>query len=396
MKKIIFSVIGLALMFSLVGVTSAAEKWNLEGTYTIDFVCTSGCIGTYTHTMNITSMDLETGDFSGVGNFHTGTPTWTVSGNVNGSNVSFRIDYNSSSYYVDVIGTIESDGLMSGTATSSSNQAFTWSTISGAAIFNRHAEITSPTEGQEVSGSVSFDAVLTDDDTEDGVRWAVRKGTCVAGTNTVFGNVDGFSNSYTWVNNVFHAQADTSTWDPGQYCFVFNPTEGTREANIRLTRNFVLADAIAPIITFDKPVTGSTHSGTIHLKATCNEDCDYVNFWWRADNEVFAWYRYHYVHDDGTIFEWDLNTLDAEKADGNFYTMTNGVYYLYAAGKDLAGNWARTSEIMIIVDNIQEEAQTKADVLIESGVPGKGLENAPGLQKPFNPKSQADKHAGKK
>jgi len=31
-----------------------------------------------------------------------------------------------------------------------------------------------------------------------------------------------------------------------------------------------------------------------------------------------------------------------------------------------------------------------------SGVPGKGLENAPGLQKPFNPKSQAEKNAGKK
>lgn len=39
---------------------------------------------------------------------------------------------------------------------------------------------------------------------------------------------------------------------------------------------------------------------------------------------------------------------------------------------------------------------TKACVLIGSGVPGKGLEDAPGLQKPFNPKSQAAEHAGKK
>ncbi len=39
---------------------------------------------------------------------------------------------------------------------------------------------------------------------------------------------------------------------------------------------------------------------------------------------------------------------------------------------------------------------TKACVLIESGVPGNGLENAPGLQKSFNPRSQAGKHAGKK
>jgi hypothetical protein len=37
---------------------------------------------------------------------------------------------------------------------------------------------------------------------------------------------------------------------------------------------------------------------------------------------------------------------------------------------------------------------TKADIL--SGVPGKGLDTAPGLQKPFNPKSQAGDNAGKK
>lgn len=40
--------------------------------------------------------------------------------------------------------------------------------------------------------------------------------------------------------------------------------------------------------------------------------------------------------------------------------------------------------------------ETKADILKDSGIPGKGLENAPGLQKPFNPNSKADEHAGMK
>ena len=31
-----------------------------------------------------------------------------------------------------------------------------------------------------------------------------------------------------------------------------------------------------------------------------------------------------------------------------------------------------------------------------SGVPGKGIDKAPGLQKPFNPNSNAAEHAGKK
>jgi hypothetical protein len=38
----------------------------------------------------------------------------------------------------------------------------------------------------------------------------------------------------------------------------------------------------------------------------------------------------------------------------------------------------------------------KADLLIDSGVPGKGLENAPGLQKPFNENSKAGEKAGTK
>jgi len=43
-----------------------------------------------------------------------------------------------------------------------------------------------------------------------------------------------------------------------------------------------------------------------------------------------------------------------------------------------------------------EPEPTKSDILMNSGVPGKGLEKAPGLQKPFNPNSQADEHAGMK
>jgi len=39
---------------------------------------------------------------------------------------------------------------------------------------------------------------------------------------------------------------------------------------------------------------------------------------------------------------------------------------------------------------------TKADILRDNGVPGKGLDKAPGLQKPFNPDSKAGEHAGKK
>lgn len=113
-------------------------------------------------------------------------------------------------------------------------------------------------------------------------------------------------------------------------------------------------DITPPEITFEQPLDGSIHSGVINLKAECDEVCDYINFWWRAEDEPFAWYRYHYVHTDGTVFDWGLNTLDAQLANGTSYLMEDGTYYLYAAGKDLAGNWARTPEIMVIVDQDED------------------------------------------
>lgn len=46
--------------------------------------------------------------------------------------------------------------------------------------------------------------------------------------------------------------------------------------------------------------------------------------------------------------------------------------------------------------NSDNVTMNKADILIESGVPGGGINEAPGLQKKFNPKSNAANNAGKK
>ncbi len=49
-----------------------------------------------------------------------------------------------------------------------------------------------------------------------------------------------------------------------------------------------------------------------------------------------------------------------------------------------------------LMDDLRFEAVDKADILTGSGVPGKGLTDAPGLQKEFNPGSKAADRAGKK
>ena len=46
--------------------------------------------------------------------------------------------------------------------------------------------------------------------------------------------------------------------------------------------------------------------------------------------------------------------------------------------------------------NTAEILMTKAEILKLSGVPGQGIDKAPGLKKPFNPKSNAADKAGKK
>lgn len=114
------------------------------------------------------------------------------------------------------------------------------------APFVRSAVITSPLAGESVSGTVSFDATLTDKDEDDSVQWAVRKGTCAAGTGTVLGNVDGKSDSSTWNGTDFHASANTAAWEDGQYCFVFNPTESAGDTAIRETREFIVETVIGP------------------------------------------------------------------------------------------------------------------------------------------------------
>lgn len=55
-----------------------------------------------------------------------------------------------------------------------------------------------------------------------------------------------------------------------------------------------------------------------------------------------------------------------------------------------------TSNTVSVSLTVNNSLMTKAEILKLSGVPGKGIEWAPGLQKLFNPSSEAANHAGKK
>lgn len=104
-------------------ISDISEKHNLV------FTCTSVCSGNYPHTINISSMDLVTGNFSGTGYYNPNNLyTWNVNGNTSGSSINFHILYTglNPGYTVNAIGAISGSGDISGTAVSSSGQTFTW------------------------------------------------------------------------------------------------------------------------------------------------------------------------------------------------------------------------------------------------------------------------------
>ena len=125
------------------------------------------------------------------------------------------------------------------------DERFDWTRFD--VLYPRTAEITAPTAGQDVYGLVNFTAYLDDND-PDSIQWAVRQGTCVAGTNTVLGNVDGHSdvatiNQTDLSNQTFSFTGDMSAMTPGMYCFIYNPKEDSGESDIRETVEFNLINS---------------------------------------------------------------------------------------------------------------------------------------------------------
>jgi hypothetical protein len=86
-----------------------------------------------------------------------------------------------------------------------------------------------------------------------------------------------------------------------------------------------------------------------------------------------------------TVSIWDL-------LRGKTIVNTANVTGADRLGNSLTGSDTATVSLTII----SKDLLSKFEILKLSGVPGKGIEKAPGLQKPFNPKSQAAEHAGKK
>lgn len=231
------------------------------------------------------------------------------------------------------------------------------------------------------TGSGSYRAIWQHDFTN--LNWVVDGG------QKYYFAVDGnlrVADSYYWFNHASKAGLSGSTQDGSDdhwlvweksalnvapiECDSNGPISGIcdggwdKSSDINIQIFATKLDTTAPVITLVEPEDGGTYSGIINLKAECDETCDYINFWWTPENEAFdpADKRYHYVKEDGTEFEWGLNTLAAELWNDGTEAMPDGAYRVYAAGKDLAGNWAKSETITIYVNNTPDDVdQCKKD-----------------------------------
>jgi hypothetical protein len=122
-------------------------------------------------------------------------------------------------------------------------------------------------------------------------------------------------------------------------------------------------------------------------------------------NHSLPWQKYHLYlchhrqwggSDNITLAAGDTVTATATHTVSFFDLMRGGtiVNKAIVTGIDPTGKRVTASATATV--SINKTFPWKRDILKQSCVPGKGIDKAPGLQKPFNPKSQAAEHAGKK
>ncbi len=125
----------------------------------------------------------------------------------------------------------------------------------------------------------------------------------------------------------------------------------------------------ADIAAFDPGGTGNLQGGRFDLL---------------IDDVVVATYEFGFIQANQTLRH--TLSVTGSFADDNWHVIKI----------EITRSWAAQSPTpMQYVDNINLIMPT-ANILSDSGVPGQGINEAPGLQKPFNPNSAADEHAGKK
>ena len=192
--------------------------------------------------------------------------------------------------------------------------------------------ITDPeADGETLEGSYTFEAEYVDaDDIFDAMRWAVRAGGGECNGATLFGNVGGADDAFTYDGADFAATLDLGLLEDGNYCLVLNPAESSGE-DFRAIREFTV-EATTPICSVVVVSDGET-------TVVENDDgpasvLSVINGAWTAmiDGADWIWSSDVTSDEPGTktfeqTFAWSGPVTDATlivAADNTYTTMVNG------------------------------------------------------------------------
>ncbi len=129
-----FALMGLGVM--AIPASAAQPSWDLTGTYTIQYFLGGGQYD-HTDTITVTSFD-DPMTFSGTG-YYNPNPSYTetIAGTLTGDNLEFTVVYTGleAGYTADAVGSVATDGSLSGSATDSQGRSFTWTAVGKARPF---------------------------------------------------------------------------------------------------------------------------------------------------------------------------------------------------------------------------------------------------------------------
>lgn len=352
---VLFSILIAPIKIPKVEAITPIPNWNVTGSY----VFNHNYLGNdYVHSMSLTQNGM--GELSGNGS---NLPyTWVItSGLVSGNNINFSANYTATPDAVtplttmNITGNVAPDGSMSGTWTdnySGGSRAGTWATTSGNANYITSGEITSPTLNQVVYGTIDLTATYDDGDeiNDDAVNWAVRKDSCT--TNNVFGNVNGFNDSYTWDGSTFNSELNTTSLEDGMYCFVFNPTDDAGQNDVRETLTFTIGN---PPDAFNV----SPADGTVMTGASVTQT-------WGSLATDISHFLYESYHDMlGTNLRWSETTANTSKTATN---VAPSEYWWRVKAVDLAGNMSAWTNLWKIKINNTGTLTVNKNVLKPDGM----------------------------
>lgn len=173
------ALVGLGLM--VVPASAAPPKWDMTGTYTIQYFLGGGEYD-HTDTITVTSFGDPTESFSGTGYYNPDhSYTETISGTLTGDDLAFTVVYTGTNagYTVNAVGTVANDGSLSGTATGP-GQNFTWTAVGKARPFGFTASCSVGTFVSSIGGTVNLA-------TAPGHRYEITaNGTYYAGGNGLY------------------------------------------------------------------------------------------------------------------------------------------------------------------------------------------------------------------